>query len=76
MITCAFNGRVMTPTQQPNVSQFAQESFGYCNDVIQLSGSTIRPCFNDFLLHFVACRCHTTIISFDMHTKPHMIHLC
>ena len=38
MIKRAFNGRVMTPTQQPNISQFAKENFGYCNDIIQLSG--------------------------------------
>ena len=31
MITYAFNGRVMTPTQQPNVSLHVQEIFGHSN---------------------------------------------
>ena len=39
MITCAFNGKVMTPTQLPNVSLYVQEIFGHSNEFIQISGS-------------------------------------
>ena len=66
------------PTQQPNVSLYVQDIFGHSNEFIQLSGSyffsNIRPCYV-FLVHFVACKRDTTIILFDMHTKPNMIHL-